>query len=664
MSNTLKHDSTLIETATHYFYQGDLQESLKYCEVILQVNSQDINALNLAGIITDQLQQKSKAATYFRKAVNLNPNSPELLTNLASTLMGLGELDEAKKLLSKAIIIAPHFAEAFYNLGNIYILYDDHDAAIKAFIDTVKAAPNHYKALNNLAATYKKLNKLEDAKDSYLKALRINGQFLQSVVGLAALYFEQENYSEAEKLLIKAITLESGHNYACSLLTRIIRIGSSDPGKAIQCFKLALENNPGNLDYLNYLGEAYLFNNETENALRCFCESIKVDPDQLTICNYLARIYHEKRLYDLSIFYYEKAIEINPGNSKILDNYGHVLRETNQYGKAIEYYKKAIELDKLNPPDKKSKAINSLGLIELLTLDFKNGWDNYRSRTNIIESDIGVCPDRKKIELENKNVLFLRDQGIGDELFFLRFANKVRPFTLKSAYHCHSKLLPVLQPLNLFDEVIDEGCDHDSYDLCISIGDLPYILNHECSENIPPPVELKPNIEKKREIKEFLASYGPPPYIGITWRGGVLKGYRIDSYFKTIDKDDLCDVINNIQGTVIAIQVNAEKEELEYISKKLNRPVLDVSLYHEQLENMLCLLDIIDLYIGVSNTYVHMREGLAKKSHVLVNSPAEWRWLAEGKQSIWFPNSYAYRQSPDGSWEEAFSELASDLKRF
>ena len=106
------------------------------------------------------------------------------------------------------------------------------------------------------------------------------------------------------------------------------------------------------------------------------------------------------------------------------------------------------------------------------------------------------------------------------------------------------------------------------------------------------------------------------------------------------------------------------KEELEYISNTLGRPVLDVSLYHEQIDNMVCLLDLIDLYIGVSNSYLHMREGLHKKSHILVSNPPEWRWLAQGKHSIWFPNSKAYRQASDGSWQQAFKELAEDLENW
>jgi hypothetical protein len=46
---------------------------------------------------------------------------------------------------------------------------------------------------------------------------------------------------------------------------------------------------------------------------------------------------------------------------------------------------------------------------------------------------------------------------------------------------------------------------------------------------------------------------------------------------------------------------------------------------------------------------------------VLVPWPSEWRWLASGERSPWFPGVPIYRQAKDGGWDGALAQLAKDL---
>ena len=78
---------------------------------------------------------------------------------------------------------------------------------------------------------------------------------------------------------------------------------------------------------------------------------------------------------------------------------------------------------------------------------------------------------------------------------------------------------------------------------------------------------------------------------------------------------------------------------------------------------MLALLALIDDYIGVSNTNMHLRAAVGKTARVLVPTPPEWRWMAEGQESPWFPGFTVYRQGYDGGWEGALEELLRDLHR-
>lgn len=52
---------------------------------------------------------------------------------------------------------------------------------------------------------------------------------------------------------------------------------------------------------------------------------------------------------------------------------------------------------------------------------------------------------------------------------------------------------------------------------------------------------------------------------------------------------------------------------------------------NDDLEQMLALPSMIDDYIGVSNTNMHLCAAVGRSARVPVPSPAEWRWMAAGR---------------------------------
>ncbi|MCH7544093.1 MAG: hypothetical protein IIB65_10690, partial [Proteobacteria bacterium] len=71
----------------------------------------------------------------------------------------------------------------------------------------------------------------------------------------------------------------------------------------------------------------------------------------------------------------------------------------------------------------------------------------------------------------------------------------------------------------------------------------------------------------------------------------------------------------------------------------------------------------LDDYVTFSTTNVHLRAGAGGTCRVLVPNPPEWRWMAAGDESPWFPGSKVYRQGLDGDWGPAFQALVKDLGR-
>ena len=130
---------------------------------------------------------------------------------------------------------------------------------------------------------------------------------------------------------------------------------------------------------------------------------------------------------------------------------------------------------------------------------------------------------------------------------------------------------------------------------------------------------------------------------------------------KEVSLSSLTKLLHPIDGTFLCLQRAPEAGELDRFGEGLGRPLHDFTALNEDLEEMLALLSLMDEYVTVSNTNVLLRAGTGRTSRVLVPNPPEYRWMAEGDESPWFPGCKVYRQKVDGGWDEALDALSNDL---
>jgi ADP-heptose:LPS heptosyltransferase len=215
--------------------------------------------------------------------------------------------------------------------------------------------------------------------------------------------------------------------------------------------------------------------------------------------------------------------------------------------------------------------------------------------------------------------------------------------------------------------VVAEGDSTLSSDaIALSVADLPFALG---SEDTPPPLALSALPKRVATWRERLAAFGPPPYLGVAWRAGTdfrrrsEFGTNIRSLFKGVPPDRLASAVARASGTLVSLQRLPDEGEVARFAAAAGRPVFDAAGANEDLEDALALLAVLDDYVGVSSTNVHLAAGLGRSGRVVVPYPPEWRWMLEGEGSPWFPGFAVYREHPTRSFEAAFAALAAGLRR-
>lgn len=349
-----------------------------------------------------------------------------------------------------------------------------------------------------------------------------------------------------------------------------------------------------------------------------------------------------------------KAHQLNPESPIVLDNLASCIKHGGDIDGAIELYGEAIQKD-----PEYEKAWSNLSILLLGRRDWVNGWRYYRNRFKarekfgtIIDPISGKpmqdVPVPTPAQIRGKRVVIVDEQGLGDELFFLRFLHRLWAYEPASIeYTPQYRLLELIagDPPGVDFRPAYSG----TAEISVALADLPLLTNHIDPDDCPRSIDISVPGGKFMRLKSALERF-PRPWIGLQWRSGVAWLKHRGGIFKDVPFDSFWRAAENLPGTRVILQRGLSQDETAGI-QKADR-VLNLSGMADDLGNCAALMRLLDQYITVSNTNVHIAAGLPMgvKPRVLVPWPPEWRWTQQGDESPWFPGYQVFRQGNEGDW--------------
>ncbi len=507
---------------------------------------------------------------------------------------------------------------------------------------------------------------------------------LKALMDAAAGAVEAGDDARAEPLLFQIVALNPRDAEAWNTLAAIaVRSGRS--AEAVDLAKRALELDRRNADYLNTLGVAYSEAQAPDQALACFKRALKERPDFADGHYNLGKVFGTLGRIPEAEEAYLRAHRLAPAKGQAAANLAALYVRQGRHGEAL-----ALTADaRARLPDNEAVVINAsvalharsgpeaairalaaflethssaaavhaeLGRLLLAEGRFAEGWPHYAWRHGRAPSRFPDCG--------GKRVLLLPDQGLGDHLFFLRFVPALRERAAHVAFACPPKLFELLDTAPAPAELC-RADGAEGFDFSLPLGDLPRLLD---ARGTPPPLAICVPPERVARWRERLARLGPPPYLGVTWRAGARKENRPefaargeDPLQKEADLPALASALRGWRGSVLALQRLPVEGEVAAFGRALGRACHDLSAVNDDLADMAAFLGVVDEYVGVSNTNMHIRAGVGKTARVLIPFPPEFRWTNAGSATPWFPGFALYRESPGRDWQMAMKALASDI---
>jgi Tfp pilus assembly protein PilF len=507
--------------------------------------------------------------------------------------------------------------------------------------------------------------RLDEARRACRKALQARADLVEAHVLLAEIYRRLGDGPRAREAIGRVARLrpEWGEARVHQAVGDLLMEGGRF-GEAEESYQRALACDPALADARFNLAGALSALGRADESIAQLQALLERDPRVPDARERLVRLLQDEQRFDELEVACRAGMALHPEAFVYPSRLGTALWRRGREEEGLAAFRVAVE--RAGAPS--GEAYEDARLQEataLLALGrYAEGWQAYRwrhTRTQARRRFPAVLEDPAEVArmATPQRIRVVTEQGLGDELFFLRFAPRLRERGHRLFLSCDAKLAPLLARRgDLFEAVNDET----TTDFAICTGDLPVAGG----QDFAPPHTLPVDAVIREAVQARLRRFGPPPYLGVTWRSGVLpeeaKPARGSYLMKQVPVRLLGEALRGVDARVVSLQRKTTPGDAAEFVGALGRPFLDLSAVNDSLPDALALLSLMHDYVGVSNTNTHLRAAVpGQPARVLVRTPPEWRWAGAAGASPWFPGFDVIRQSAGTDWPVVLHELGRKL---
>jgi Tfp pilus assembly protein PilF len=134
-----------------------------------------------------------------QKAVELNPNLPDLYAYYGLALLSSGDQEGARKAFAKALEQDPNNFDANLRMGVVLRKDDDNVAAMKYFQHALQVRPGDLGVRYQIASVELAQGQVEEARKELESVLKEAPNFVEAHVSLATIYYREKRKLDGDK---------------------------------------------------------------------------------------------------------------------------------------------------------------------------------------------------------------------------------------------------------------------------------------------------------------------------------------------------------------------------------------------------------------------------------------------------------------------------------
>ncbi len=338
-----EESSTNIENGTYtdylsagdkFFYNGEYDKAIENYLTAINLNPNSEELLKKLAESYLSNNEPEKALSTFEKLNVLLPNSIDIYLGIARSYLDMRNIENAKNTIWKLDSRNP---EVSYYTGLILVLYKDFEGAKKIFSELINPENKVAEELRT------KSQKFINAYTTYSYFTESPQVFLELL--LAKAFTENQHYSPAIPLLLDVIQQKNNYRDAW-LILGYAYLNTGKTKDAIDAMVKAKDLEPEKPETLFFLGLAYFADNKIDNAIFYIEEADKkgFEPKELIDLK-LGDLYLLKKDFEKSAQSYQKVLAKNTSSLDVFVKAVWLnIDKLGNNGKALELALKALSI--------------------------------------------------------------------------------------------------------------------------------------------------------------------------------------------------------------------------------------------------------------------------------------------------------------------------------
>lgn len=272
--------------AATFIKQNQPNKALDILAPIITPDSQDAQALALAGQAQFMAQNSTQATRYFDRAIALDPKNAAIRTQQGMNLLISGDTPGAINQLEAATALDPNQYQADSLLVTSLLQRREYDKALTAIDAMEKKIPNSPVTFNLRGNAYLGKNDRVNARKNFEQALAIDPAYFPAAASLAKLDLQDKNPAAASKRFLSVLNKDKNNLQAMMALAELAAINKQEKDY-IDWLKKAAETHPSISTPRVALARFYMDKKDPQKALAQANEAIYANPDDPEALNLL-----------------------------------------------------------------------------------------------------------------------------------------------------------------------------------------------------------------------------------------------------------------------------------------------------------------------------------------------------------------------------------------
>lgn len=335
-----------------YYEKKDYDNSLRDAEEVAKIDPKNSTLLMSLGDMYSTKNMAKEAIDAYEKAELIVPNNGDLQYSIAFNYARLGNTTQQGVVALKAIQNNTRFlGDAWFLVANSFQIAKKNNEAIDAYERAISAKPTLIDAYNNLALVFQTFNRIDDAIAILKKGADANPNDGGLYINLTWFFILADRSIEAIGAGKKAISLAPdqfmGHTNLCRAYNAV-----SEYETAIQICNNALKLKPNDGETNLYLARSYdglkktdIATSHYKKAVAGLVEHTQNNPGDADGFNLLGNAYVGTNQIQLAIDAYKKCLELNPKTVRAIYNLGYMYVSKGDKASARLLYNELIKLD-------------------------------------------------------------------------------------------------------------------------------------------------------------------------------------------------------------------------------------------------------------------------------------------------------------------------------